>query len=74
MSALFLLAQEGPDTGLAWLLWLALGFFALTAIAGWLTSRGERLEPEDSRHYASPAAKDTTPKKAGKASPGKKSR
>jgi hypothetical protein len=74
MSALFLLTQEGPNTDLAWLLWLALGSFALMAITGWLTSRGENPEPEDSRRPASAPAKDTPTQKAAKQGPRKKSR
>lgn len=29
----------GPNTELAWLLWVALGFFALMVLVGWLSAR-----------------------------------
>ena len=32
-------AEEGPNTELSWLLYIALGFFFLMVIVGWLTSR-----------------------------------
>jgi hypothetical protein len=34
-------SEGGPDTSLAWLLWVALGFFFLTVLVGWLSSRGK---------------------------------
>jgi len=33
-----LLSEEGPNTELAWLLWVALGFFALMVVIGWWQS------------------------------------
>jgi hypothetical protein len=39
MYAIRFLAEEGPNTELNWLLFLALGFFLLMIIVGWLTSR-----------------------------------
>lgn len=38
MYAIQLLAEEGPNTELTWLLLVALGFFALMIVVGWLTS------------------------------------
>ncbi len=38
--------ETGPNTELAWLLFLALGFFFLMVIVGWLTSRRKGSEPE----------------------------
>jgi len=34
-----LISEEGPNTDLLWLLFVALGFFFLIVIVGWLTSR-----------------------------------
>ena len=42
MFALLLLSEEGPNTELAWLLWVALGFFALMVVVGWLVSRNQK--------------------------------
>ena len=33
------MSEEGPNTELTWLLFVALGFFFLMVIVGWLTSR-----------------------------------
>jgi hypothetical protein len=41
MLALILLSEAGPDTSLAWLLWVALGFFFLMVVVGWLVSKKE---------------------------------
>ncbi len=46
MYALSLLFEEGPNTSLAWLLWVALAFFFLMVIVGWLTSRNKGKQPE----------------------------
>lgn len=43
--------EAGPNTELAWLLFVALGFFFLMVIVGWLTSRRKGSEPEV-RHEA----------------------
>jgi predicted flap endonuclease-1-like 5' DNA nuclease len=45
MYALDLLAQEGPDTSLSWLLLVAFGFFFLMVVAGWLASRRMGSKP-----------------------------
>ncbi len=33
------LAEEGPNTELAWILWAEFGFLFLMVIVGWLVSR-----------------------------------
>jgi len=45
MLALMLLSEEGPNTELAWLLWVALGFFLLMVVIGWLVSRNQKPSP-----------------------------
>ena len=51
------LAEEGgPNTELAWLLWVALGFFFLMVIIGWLTSRRNGNQPEVRHEAHAPAA------------------
>jgi Helix-hairpin-helix domain len=39
-------AEEGPNTSLSWLLWVALAFFLVMVIVGWLTSRNKGNMPE----------------------------
>ncbi|MBN1453094.1 MAG: hypothetical protein JW963_18915 [Anaerolineales bacterium] len=51
MYALYLLSEEGPNASLSWLLWIALGFFFLMVVVGWLTSRNKGSKPEV-RHEA----------------------
>ncbi|MBI4761442.1 MAG: DUF4332 domain-containing protein [Chloroflexota bacterium] len=46
MYVINILAEEGPNTELAWLLYLALGFFLLIIIVGWLTSRRSAEQAE----------------------------
>lgn len=48
MYALYLLAEEGPNTSLSWLLWVVLAFFLVIVVVGWLVSRrrGDKPEPE----------------------------
>ena len=39
----------GPD--ITWLLWVALGFFALMVVVGWLVSRNQKPEePQSPAH------------------------
>ena len=38
--------EAGPNTELAWLLYVALGFFFLMVVVGWLTSRRKGSQPE----------------------------
>ena len=54
MYALYLLSEEGPNTSLSWLLWVALGFFFLMVIVGWWVSRnkGSKPEAQDEAHAA----------------------
>ena len=42
MLMLNLFSEEGPNTELAWILWVALGFFLLMVIIGWLVSRNKK--------------------------------
>jgi hypothetical protein len=44
--ALYLLSEEGPNTSLSWLLWIALGFFVIMVLVGWWTSRNKREQAE----------------------------
>jgi hypothetical protein len=46
MFAYHLLAEEGPNDGLAWLLYTALVLFFLMVVVGWFTSRGKASQPE----------------------------
>ena len=51
------MAEEGgPNTELAWLLYLALGFFFLMVIVGWLTSRRNGNGHEVRHEAHAPAA------------------
>jgi hypothetical protein len=38
---LILLSEEGPNTSLSWLLWIALGFFFVMVLVGWFVRRNE---------------------------------
>ena len=48
--------EGGPNTELAWLLYLALGFFFLMVIIWWLTSRRNGNQPEVRHEAHAPAA------------------
>ena len=50
MFAIRLLSEGGPDTRLAWLLWVALGFFFVMVVIGWLVSRNKGSQPEAQEH------------------------
>lgn len=51
MYAVTFLVEEGPNTELSWLLFIALAFFLLMIVVGWLTGpRGG--EPADVMHAA----------------------
>lgn len=55
MYAIRFLAEEGPNTELSWLLFVALGFFLLIIIVGWLTSNRSKEQAEvahDSRVHS----------------------
>ena len=61
MYALNLLLQEDPNTSLSWLLWVALGFFFLMVVVGWLASRNKGSQPEVmSGAHAEKSADDLT--------------
>jgi hypothetical protein len=62
MYALYLLSEEGPNTSLSWLLWVALGFFVLMVLVGWWTSRNKGGKPEvpHEAHAAEKSADDLT--------------
>ncbi|MFZ5908438.1 MAG: helix-hairpin-helix domain-containing protein [Chloroflexota bacterium] len=48
MHSLWLLSEgpQGPNTSLLWLLLIALGFFFLMVVVGWLASRNKGGRPE----------------------------
>lgn len=46
MFAIGILEETHGGSGLAWLLWVALGFFALMVVIGWLVSRNRKPEAE----------------------------
>lgn len=52
MSAIYFPAEASPNTELSWLLLIALGFFVLVVIIGWLTSgrNGEQAEVQHEAH------------------------
>lgn len=61
MNALYLLSEEGPNASLSWLLWVALGFFFLMVVVGWLTSRNKVGKPEVQREaHGEKSADDLT--------------
>jgi len=43
-----LLEQTGSGADLAWLLWVALAFFVVMTVTGWLTSRNKQSEADRS--------------------------
>jgi hypothetical protein len=45
MYALPFLEETTTSPDVAWLLWVALGFFALMVLVGWLASRNRTPEP-----------------------------
>lgn len=46
MFVLSLLSEEGPNTELAWILWVGLLFFFLMVVIGWLVSRNKQPAAE----------------------------
>jgi large subunit ribosomal protein L17 len=46
MFAIRFLSEGGPDASLAWLLWVALGFFLLMVVVGWWVSKNKPAQPE----------------------------
>ncbi len=55
-----LLQESGANTSLTWLLWVALAFFVLMVVVGWLTSKNKESMPEVAHEvheeHAAPAA------------------
>ncbi len=41
MLAIPYFSEIGPDTGLAWILWLGLGILFLVVLVGWAVSRNK---------------------------------
>ena len=63
MQALVLLSEgSGPDKSLSWLLLVALAFFFLMVVVGWLTSRnkGNKPEVQQEAHEEKKSADDLT--------------
>jgi preprotein translocase subunit SecG len=50
MYALAILSEEVNQPDVTWLLWAALGFFALMLVVGWLSSRKQKPEAEAPAH------------------------
>jgi len=59
MLAMYSLQEAGPNTDLAWLLFVVLGFFLLIVVIGWLVSRrnGEPVEVSNEAHVQNSEAK-----------------
>jgi hypothetical protein len=59
MVAMYFLQEAGPDTDLAWLLFVVLGFFLLMVVIGWLVSRqkGAQAETSNEAHVQHSEAK-----------------
>jgi hypothetical protein len=59
MLAIYSLQEAGPNTDLAWLLWVVLGFFLLIVVIGWLVSsrNGELVDVSNEAHVQSSEAK-----------------
>ncbi len=62
MFAIGILEETHGGSGLTWLLWVALGFFALMVVVGWLVSRNRKPEAEPvhehHEHHEEHAAED----------------
>jgi hypothetical protein len=59
MFAIGLLEETHGGSNLAWLLWVALGFFVLMVIVGWLVSRNRKPEVEPiHEHHEAPMEDD----------------
>jgi len=51
MLAIALFSEETGGADVTWLLWVALGFFALMVVVGWLSSLKKKPEePEPTAH------------------------
>ena len=52
MHALALFSEETPaGSNVTWMLWVALGFFALMVVVGWLASRNKKQEEEPTHEH-----------------------
>lgn len=51
MQAIQLFEEAAQTTDISWLLWVALGFFALMVITGWLVSRKKKPEEPPHDHH-----------------------
>jgi predicted flap endonuclease-1-like 5' DNA nuclease len=43
--------EEGTQSNVTWLLWVALGFFAVMVVVGWLVSRNKKQETEPAHEH-----------------------
>ncbi len=52
MLAIGLLEGTSGGSDITWLLWVALGFFTLMVVVGWLASRKQKpeVEPDSEKH------------------------
>ena len=50
MYTLAILSEEVNQPDVTWLLWVALGFFAVMVVVGWLVSRSQKPEAEPPAH------------------------
>ena len=50
MDAIARFSEETGQNDITWLLWVALGFFAIMVVVGWLVSRKQKPEAEAPAH------------------------
>lgn len=50
MLAIGLLEETAGGSNITWLLWVALGFFGLMVLVGWLSSRMKKPDQEPEHH------------------------
>lgn len=60
MYAIRFLAEEGPNAELSWLLFIALAFFLLVIVVGWMTSRRNEGQVEVGHEAHGSQADDLT--------------
>lgn len=51
MYTIGLISESTPESNITWLLWIALVFFAIMVLVGWLVSR--KKEPEEEQVHGS---------------------
>lgn len=56
MLAINLLNETHNASDITWLLWVALGFFGLMVVVGWLVSRNQKTETDN--HSAHPGRQE----------------